>query len=153
MYWGGIKQADGSLKGWREFPLKHACSSQNMFAVEQDVKLLNEHIVEYTVTKPLKTLISKRKIEVDDIDFFLPHYSSMFFRDKMAEGLVRAGLPIPMEKSFTNLTTKGNTGAASIYIILEELFNTQPLHRDQKILCFIPESGRFSTAFMMLEVV
>ena len=33
----------------------------------------------------------------------------------------RTRLRIPCERWFTNLTTKGNTGAASIYIMLEEL--------------------------------
>jgi 3-oxoacyl-[acyl-carrier-protein] synthase-3 len=60
---------------------------------------------------------------------------------------------IPYEKWFTNLTTKGNTGSASIYIIMEELFHSGKLKKGQKLLCFIPESGRFSHCYMMLTVV
>ena len=60
---------------------------------------------------------------------------------------------IPYEKWFTNLTNFGNTGSASIYIILEELFNSGKLKKGEKILCYVPESGRFSTAFFSLEVV
>jgi 3-oxoacyl-[acyl-carrier-protein] synthase-3 len=71
----------------------------------------------------------------------------------MALGLENIGFLIPYEKWFTNLTTKGNTGSASIYIMLEELFNGGTLKIGEKILCFIPESGRFSSAFMLLEVV
>jgi 3-oxoacyl-[acyl-carrier-protein] synthase-3 len=40
-----------------------------------------------------------------------------------------------------------------MYIMLEELFNSDKLNKGEKILCYIPESGRFSTAFMSLEVV
>ncbi|MCG6535351.1 MAG: hypothetical protein L7F78_11820, partial [Syntrophales bacterium LBB04] len=57
------------------------------------------------------------------------------------------------EKWFTILAWKGNTGSASIYIILEELFHSDRLQKGQRLLCLIPESGRFSIAYMMLTVV
>jgi 3-oxoacyl-[acyl-carrier-protein] synthase-3 len=149
---GAYHEEDGSYLPW-----KHLESSQwrekNVFAVEQDVKLLNENIVHYTVEKPLADIIQKRQLKAAEIDYFLPHYSSHYFRDKMALGLENIGFLIPYEKWFTNLTTKGNTGSASIYIMLEELFNGGTLKIGEKILCFIPESGRFSSAFMLLEVV
>ena len=99
------------------------------------------------------TTIKKRGIKVEDYTYFLPHYSSNYFRDKAYEGLKKADFEIPFEKWFTNLTTKGNTGSASIYIMLEELFNSNKLKKGDKLLCYIPESGRFSTAFMSLKVV
>ncbi|MEJ2527710.1 MAG: 3-oxoacyl-[acyl-carrier-protein] synthase III C-terminal domain-containing protein, partial [Sulfurovaceae bacterium] len=68
-------------------------------------------------------------------------------------GLEKIGFAIPQEKWFTNLTSKGNTGSASIYIILDEIFNSDRLKKGEKILCYVPESGRFSTAFILLEVV
>jgi 3-oxoacyl-[acyl-carrier-protein] synthase-3 len=58
-----------------------------------------------------------------------------------------------MDKWFTNLTKCGNTGAASIYIMIEEIYHSGLLQKGQKLLCYIPESGRFSSAFMLLEVV
>ena len=152
MYAGAEKLADGSLKGWREYQTK-AWLDDSLLAIKQDVKLLNEKIVEYTVTKPLKKLLNESKFVADEIDWFLPHYSSGFFRDRVAAGLEEAGCSIPQEKWFTNLSSKGNTGSASIYIILEELFNSGRLRSGEKLLCFIPESGRFSTAFMHLTVV
>lgn len=66
--------------------------------------------------------------------------------------MAAAGLDIPMTRWFTNLSSKGNTGSASIYIMLEELLRTQPLRQGAQILCYIPESGRFSTGFMLLTV-
>ena len=80
-------------------------------------------------------------------------YSSGFFRDRLSDGLKNIDFDIPQEKWFTNLYTKGNTGSASIYIILEEFMRTFPLERGQKVLCYVPESGRFSTCFMLLEAV
>ena len=149
---GALGDTEGSYRPWREFE-PSAWLESSMFAVEQDVKLLNENIVRYTVEKPLETIMRKRQLKADDIDYFLPHYSSEFFRDKMAQGLERIGFTVSDEKWFTNLTRKGNTGSASIYIILEELFHSGKLRPKEKILCFIPESGRFSTGFMLLEVV
>ncbi len=152
MYAGADKLADGSLRGWREYR-PQAWLDQSIFPIKQDVKLLNEKIVEYTVTKPLLELVEQGKVEAEKVDWYLPHYSSGFFRDKVYAGMQAAGCDIPQEKWFTNLSAKGNTGSASIYIILEELFNSGRLKKGETLLCFIPESGRFSTAFMHLTVV
>jgi 3-oxoacyl-[acyl-carrier-protein] synthase-3 len=152
MYGGAEKMADGSLKGWREY-LPQEWLEQCIFAIKQDVKLLNDKIIEYTVTRPLQELVEQGRIEAEKVDWFLPHYSSGFFRDKVAAGMQAAGCAIPQEKWFTNLSSKGNTGSASIFIILEELFNSGRLQKGETLLCYIPESGRFSTAFMHLTVV
>ncbi len=152
MYAGAEKMADGSLQGWREY-LPQEWLEQSIFAIKQDVKLLNEKIIEYTVTKPLQELVAQGKIDVAKVDWYLPHYSSEFFREKVYEGMQAAGCDIPQEKWFSNLSAKGNTGSASIYIILEELFNSGRLQKGETVLCYIPESGRFSTAFMQLTVV
>jgi 3-hydroxy-3-methylglutaryl CoA synthase len=57
---------------------------------------------------------------------------------------------IPEEKWLTNLYIRGNTGGASIYLMLKELFNSDKLQAGQKIFCFVPKSGRFTTAYMRL---
>ena len=83
--------------------------------------------------------------------FFLPHLSSYFFEDKVADIMESKGISIPKEKWFTNLKTKGNLGAGSIYIILEELFNSDRLKKGDKILMVIPESSRFSYVFSLFN--
>ena len=60
---------------------------------------------------------------------------------------------IPYEKWFTNLSYKGNTGAASMYIIMEEIFHSGRLKKGDRILCYVPESARFSVCYMMLTAV
>jgi len=152
MYGGCEKMDDGSLKGWREYEPQQWLE-QSIFSVKQDVKLLNEKIVEYTMTKPLSELVQSGRVSADEITWYLPHYSSVFFRDKMYEGMKAAGCDIPHERWFTNLSKKGNTGSASIYIILEELFHSGKLQSGDTLLCFVPESGRFSTAFIRMSVV
>ena len=81
------------------------------------------------------------------------HYSSHFFRNQIIDLLERAEAMIPEHKWFTNLYTRGNTGCASIYLMLEELFNSGKLRSGEKICCFVPESAGFTTAYMMLTVV
>ena len=152
MYSGCEKLKDGTLRGYREY-LPGEWLSKSIFAVKQDVKLLNENIVKYTVVKPLKEMLEKNIFNPKEIDWFLPHYSSDYFKDKLYDGMREANCDIPQDKWFTNLSTKGNTGSASIYIILEELFNSVQIKKGQKLLCYIPESGRFSTAYMLLEAV
>lgn len=152
MYAGAVKGDDGTLTGWQSLSGAEQ-AEQSVMAVKQDVKLLNENIVYYTVEKPLLELREKYGLQAQDVDWFIPHYSSQYFRDKLHEGLCRVELDIPQERWFTNLETCGNTGAASMYIMLEELFNSGDLHAGQKLLCYVPESGRFSTAFIHLTVV
>jgi len=152
MYAGCEKNKDGSISGWRTYNPK-AWLNNSIFSVKQDVKLLNDNITEYTVTKALIVMLEKKMFNPADIDWFLPHYSSGFFRDEVYEKMQKAGCDIPQEKWFTNLAYKGNTGSASIYIMIEELLNGGMAKKGEKILCYIPESGRFSTAFMLLEVV
>lgn len=150
--YAGAEMEDGSLRGWSRYDADER-ARLSVMAIKQDVKLLNENIVKYTVEEALRRIMARRALSVAEIDWFLPHYSSAFFRDRLAVGLANVDLPIPAERWFTNLTSKGNTGAASIFIILDELFNGGRLRSGEKLLCYVPESGRFSSAFMHLTVV
>jgi 3-oxoacyl-[acyl-carrier-protein] synthase-3 len=151
MYAGG-KNVDNKFKGYREFT-QDEWLSESLFSIKQDVKLLNANIVDYTVEKTLRKILEKRELKASQVDWFLPHYSSEYFRDEVAQSLSNADFFIPQEKWFTNLSKCGNTGSASMYIMLEELFNNKKLSVGENILCYVPESGRFSSSFMLLEVV
>ncbi len=152
MYAGAEKRKDGSLQGWREY-LPQEWLEHSIFSIKQDVKLLNDKIIDYTVTRPLQELVEQGRVRPEEIDWFLPHYSSDFFRKKVDIGMRLAGCEIPQNKWFSNLSSKGNTGSASIYIILEELFHSGRLKKGARLLCYVPESARFSTAFMHFTVV
>jgi 3-oxoacyl-[acyl-carrier-protein] synthase-3 len=71
----------------------------------------------------------------------------------VAQALIDIGLPIPPERWFTNLASRGNTGSASPYIMLDELLRSGRVKRGQRLLMFVPESGRFSSAFVHMEAV
>ncbi|QCB45004.1 beta-ketoacyl-ACP synthase III [Hydrogenophaga sp. PAMC20947] len=151
MYAGADKASDtDALQGWLAFtPQQH--QERSVFAIKQDVKLLNANIVRATLAEPLETLAKKHGLKADDIDWFLPHISSMYFYEPVMQALAAIGLPIPRERWFTNLTSKGNTGSAAPYIMLDELFQSGRIQRGQTILMFIPESGRFSSGFVFME--
>lgn len=153
MYMGAVKQDDGSVTGWRQLDCPKEALDNNYFALKQDTGILNEEIVKVAVDMALVRTIKKRNLKADDVDWFLPHYSSDFFREKIFQAMEKIGFTIPYEKWFTNLAYKGNTGSASIYVILEELFHSGKLKEGQKLLCFVPESGRFSMAYILLTVV
>jgi 3-oxoacyl-[acyl-carrier-protein] synthase-3 len=152
MYAGAEKNADGGLDGWAHTaPGDWAHAST--FAVKQDVRLLNENIVRATLGEPLAGLIDKRDLKAGEIDWFLPHLSSSYFFAPVAQCLESLGFAIPRERWFTNLATKGNTGSASPYIMLDELFRSGRIQPGHKLLMFVPESGRFSSGFIHLTAV
>jgi 3-oxoacyl-[acyl-carrier-protein] synthase-3 len=148
MYHGALK--DGSrLVGWKasEDPLERV--RRGFFNVGQDARLLNRHIGPL-MAEGLRRVMAKHALAAEEIAWFLPHYSSHFFRPEFERQLVEVGLPVPPERHFTNLAQKGNTGAASIFLILDELVTSGRVREGQQILCFVPESARFSVAFMLL---
>ena len=152
MYSGTEQNSDGSLTGWQQIAQRE-WSTRSVFAVKQDVKLLNEHIVRATLTEPLAALMDKRGLRGQRIDWFLPHMSSKHFSKPIAASLAEVGLDIPGERWFTNLAEKGNTGSASPFIMLDELFHSGRIKKADTLLVFVPESGRFSSGFIFMEAV
>jgi len=152
MYAGAEKDEQQVLVSWRVLDPSEWLS-KSIFSVKQDVKLLNEKVVLYTVVKPLQTVIAKRGLRADEVNYFLPHISSEYFRAPIAKALEEIGFPIPQERWFTNLTEFGNVGSASAYIMLDELYRSGRLRKGERILMMVPESGRFSSAYALLTVV
>ena len=151
MYAGADKLENGKLKGWKEYE-EHEWLEYSIFSLKQDVKMLDKYIVSVGMKKLVETL-KKHNITSAEIDFVLPHISSEFFRKKMMDEMTASGIPFPEEKWFTNLVQVGNIGAASIFLMLEELHKSGKLKKGQKVLLLVPESARFSYAFSLLTVV
>jgi 3-oxoacyl-[acyl-carrier-protein] synthase-3 len=150
MYSGGDKLEDGSIKPWSDFKSSDWLS-ESVFSIKQDVKLLDEHIL-VKGSESMKNALDKNKVKATEIDYFLPHVSSHYFVKGLHKSLSDRGMDIPMEKWFMNLKEIGNIGAASIYLMVEELMNSGKLKKGQKILLSVPESGRFSYAYAYLTV-
>lgn len=150
MYMAGEKQDNGTLKSFMDYTPTEL-QDQSIMTIKQDVKLLSANIVPLGFQK-FAGLLEEKNIKDHEIDYFLPHLSSYFFESKIAEHLENNGVNIPKEKWFTNLKTKGNVGAGSIYMMVDELFNSGRLKVGDKILLAVPESARFSYVFSLLTV-
>lgn len=150
MYMGAEKDEENNLIGYQDMPLEEVVQ-KSVLSIKQDVKMLSENIV----TKGfvfLSELLKRKSVDVSDVDYFLPHMSSYFFESKIYDVLEKNGIAIPYEKWFVNLKSCGNTGAGSIYIMLDELSSSGKLKKGDKILLAVPESARFSYAFSLLTV-
>jgi 3-oxoacyl-[acyl-carrier-protein] synthase III len=151
MYAGGDKQEDGSVKGWKEFQAEDILN-KSLFSLRQDVKLLGENIYQMS-NNFLVDIVKRRNLNLDEIDYFLPHISSEYFRFRIDADSKEKGVHIPQEKWFTNLVKLGNVGAASIYFMLEEIFNSGMLKKGQKLMLGVPESARFTYVYSLVTVV
>ncbi|GAB2523582.1 3-oxoacyl-[acyl-carrier-protein] synthase III C-terminal domain-containing protein [Lysobacter humi (ex Lee et al. 2017)] len=118
--------------------------------LRQDIRLL-PHLFDVGVHEYAR-LAHEGHIDPSRIDHFLCHYSSERFAPVVDELMQKAGLAIPRERWYSNLVTRGNTGAASIFIMLDEFVRSRELKAGERILCFVPESGRFTVAFALLDV-
>lgn len=150
MYAGGEKNADGELLGWTLFP-EEEWLTRSLFTLKQDTRLLGDSIVKLG-GRFLLEIAEKRRLQPADVDWFLPHLSSLFFKDKVREELNASGFPIPEEKWFVNLPKTGNIGSAAYFAMLEELMRSGKLQQGQKILLMVPESARFSYGYSLLTV-
>jgi 3-oxoacyl-[acyl-carrier-protein] synthase-3 len=150
MYMGADKNKDGSITSYLDYSPQEMVE-KSIFSIKQDVKLLSQNIVELGGVGLSKAL-EKHQVRSADIDYFLPHLSSGFFKDKVHDRLIENGTPIPYEKWFINLPEVGNVGAASAYLMVDELFRSGRLKQGEKILLLVPESGRFSYMYVMMTV-
>jgi 3-oxoacyl-[acyl-carrier-protein] synthase III len=150
MYAGGDKLQDGNLKPWSEYSPK-MWTQKSIFAIKQDTRLLGDNILIKGVDS-LKMAIDKHDVKHTDIDYYLPHISSYYFKEGLYNEMKNRNIEIPWENWFMNLNKIGNVGAPSIYIMLEELSRSGKLKKGDKILLSVPESARFSYSYAYLTV-
>lgn len=150
MYAGAVKNEDTTLTGYLDMSSDELINTSAL-AIKQDVTLLSENILGLGFSR-LKEILDEKGITPDDIDHMLPHISSFYFKDKIYDIFKNNGIEIPKEKWFINLDRVGNVGAASIYLMLEELHHSDKLKLGDKILLVVPESARFSYMFAWLTV-
>jgi 3-oxoacyl-[acyl-carrier-protein] synthase-3 len=136
---------------WMDRPDASAADRAGMLLLRQDVsalpKLFGVGLREFA------GLVRRGRFAPEDIDHVLCHYSAEHFRGEIFALLREADLMIPEERWFTNLHTSGNTGAASIFVMLNEAMRSGRFAPGDRILLIVPESGRFSFAFAHLTCV
>lgn len=135
-----------------DFPSWTEAEAAGALALRQDIRLL-PHLFDVCIHEYAR-LANQGWLPERGIDHFLCHYSSEKFIPVVDELLNKAQLSIPRERWWSNLAWRGNTGAASIFVMLAEYL--QQHHEKLKVgdtmLCFVPESGRFTAGYMLLEV-
>ena len=151
MYAGAVKNEDKSLTPWNDLDMAE-WSNQSVFSLKQDTKLLSENIISQGRVF-LRSIMEKHGLTGDQIDYYMPHMSSEFFKKQIHEGHIALGIDIPEEKWFYNLPRVGNVGSASPLLMLEEIFHSGRLKKGEKLLVMVPESARFSYAYIYLTVV
>lgn len=151
MYAGAVKDSSGEFIGWSDLD-QEKWGDQSVFAIKQDTKLLGDFIVKKG-GELLKKIVEVRNFDVENVTYFLPHLSSQYFASRIEKELALLGLNIPASKWFTNLSWVGNVGAASPFLMLDELFHSGKLKKGDKLLMMIPESARFNYAYALLTVV
>jgi 3-oxoacyl-[acyl-carrier-protein] synthase-3 len=147
----GLPTDPDDVRTWQDFPTYGEAEAAGALLIRQDVRLL-EQMVKLGVDGALR-LIEAGTLVMREVDHFLCHYSSHHFRGKIADLLDMCGASIPEDRWFTNLYTRGNTGAASILIMMDEFLRGDRAQVGDTVLCMVPESGRFNTAYMHFTLV
>lgn len=147
------QSTSNTLPGYLDYPTLAEAENAGAFDLRQDIRILPNlfdlGLHEYT------KMVEAGHLDPARISWFLCHYSSERFKPVIANLMEEAGIAIPAERWFSNLSSKGNTGSASIFIMLDELFTAKAstLNVGDQIFGFVPESGRFSVAYFLMEVV
>jgi len=117
----------------------------------QDVAILARYMAPLS-KKALEGALCEHGETLDNYSMVLPHMSSYYFEPAVRKTIAKfsQNRQVPY---WTNLRTAGNTGAASIFIMLDEYLKTQPLAAGDRILLFVPESGQFNYVLISLTVV
>lgn len=152
MYLGMRKTATGRFESYRAIDDGAELMAGGFMSLAQDVRLLAD-LLPRLMQSAIRRVADRRALRPEDIDWLVPHYSSQWFRQPLYDGLVELDFEVPFERWFTNLTHKGNTGAASIYVMLEELIASGRALKGERILCMVPESARMTFGFIHLTVV
>ena len=151
MYAGGDKLPNGEMKPWSDFSSEEWLK-ESVFSLKQDVKILNDNILIKGV-ESMKAAMDKHQLSSNEIDYLLPHVSSNYFVQGLYDEFCKRDIYIPLEKWFMNLSKVGNVGSASVFLMLDELFQDGNLKKGDRIMLCVPESGRFSYSYVYLTVV
>jgi len=143
--------AADSARSYLDYPSLAEAEADSAYALRQDIRLL-PNLFDIGIHEYAR-LVRENWVDPTRITHFLCHYSSQRFAPVVCELLEKAGLAIPAERWYSNLTARGNTGAASIFVMLDDFLRERTVHPGEQILCIVPESGRFTVGYVLLEVI
>ena len=153
MYAGAAHDKRNELtSSWSHYPEGPAQAvGDGAVMLLQDMTLL-KRIIRAWVGEYLR-LVDQERIVPEAVDHLLCHYSAHSLREEIIRILKSTGGMIDEEKWFTNLPDKGNTGAAALFVMLDEFAEKGLAKPGDRVLCVVPESGRAMVSFMMLTAV
>ena len=100
--------------GGAQYPASHETVDQRMhFAKMRGNELFKVAVRMFVECS--STLLERHGLKVSDIDLFVPHQANLRIIEAAAKRL-----DMPMDRVFVNVDRYGNTGAASVYVALEE---------------------------------
>lgn len=139
--------------GYLDYPSLAEAEEAGAYLLRQDIRLL-PNLFDVAIHEYAQ-LVQRGRVDPGRIDHFLAHYSSERFKGVVDTLMQRAGLRIDASRWYSNLTQRGNMGAASIVTMLADFLQERrdALVPGQQLLLFVPESGRFSVGFIGLTVV
>jgi len=139
-----------SGKSYLDYASFAEAEADGAYALRQDIRLL-PNLFDIGIHEYVR-LAREGWFDPRRVDHFLCHYSSQRFAPVVRDLLVKAGLAIPDELWYSNLRTRGNTGAASIFVMLDDFLRERAAKRGEQVMCFVPESGRFTVGYLLLEM-
>jgi 3-oxoacyl-[acyl-carrier-protein] synthase-3 len=119
--------------------------------LSQDIKVLAKHMTPLS-KEAVEGALCEHEETLDGYTMVLPHMSSYYFESSVRKIMTELS-PNREVPYWTNLRTAGNTGAASIFIMLDEYLKTKPVAAGDRLLLFVPESGQFNFVLISLTVV
>ena len=78
----------------------------------------------------IEAVLERASKTIDEVDLIIPHQANVRILAAVARHM-----KLPMERFFINLDEFGNTSAASVPILLDELVSSGQLRSGQRVLC------------------
>jgi 3-oxoacyl-[acyl-carrier-protein] synthase III len=148
----GGSNARACTKSWGDYPDSESAEADGAIVLRQDLSLL-PHLVSVGIDE-YERLLAEGKFDPAALTWIPAHYSSERMKDIVMAEFARRGLEVNRpEIWYSNLTSVGNIGSASIYVILDEMMEQGLIKAGDTLLCMVPESGRFAVSFMHLTAV
>ena len=147
---GGVSEGEG-VRPWSLFESGAEAAKAGAFQLRQDVDALYRMLPVWM--GEFLRHVDEGRIDPLGTDWFLCHFSAHSLRQEMVRLATKAGAMIPEERWFTNLYDKGNVGAASMYLLIDDFLRSGLARPGQRVLCAVPESGQCIMAFAGLTVV
>lgn len=152
--YAGENRHRGQTEGpasWLDHPSFQEAAAAGALNLKQDVRDLDA-IVKLGVDEFFRC-VDEHRLDPGAIDWMVCHYSSNVFKGDIVRLLALGGVRIDEDRWFSNLTTRGNVGAASPLVMLEELVEQGHAQPGQRVLLVVPESGGAIIGIALFEVV